>query len=195
MECHLSVYKMNGTRVMTLEFCEGKISFYLPEQTRSSSTDSELFTDIIEKCFDNEYQKEQEVLRKQLTGLVRKKNNKLQLYGTNDFVVHQRDNFFVYQNESLSLESVYDKILQTHLNDTIYVKDVFNAIHSFDEELEKTTCELIYKIIHHHQNGIINAERLITDTITELAHRRHCSTRENLKESSSSSSIMFIIHC
>ena len=74
------------------------------------------------------------------------------------------------------------------MNDTIYVKDVFNAIHSFDEELEKTTCELIYKIIHHHQNGIINAERLITDTITELAHRRHCSTRENLKESSSSSS-------
>ena len=59
--------------VMTLEFCEGKISFYLPEQTRSSSTDSELFTDIIEKCFDNEYQKEQEVLRKQLKGLVRKK--------------------------------------------------------------------------------------------------------------------------
>jgi len=187
----LEFYNMNGTRVITFDFCQGNISFSLPEQTQSSfsssssssSTDPEIFIDIIEKSFDEEYQKEQEVLRKKLSRLASKKNNKLQLYGTNEFVVHQRDNLFVYQNESLSLDDVYEKVLKTHLNDTIYIKDVLNAIHSFDEELQNTTCDLIYKITHHRNR--INAERLIGDTISELANRRHCSTTENLTESSS----------
>ena len=175
------LYKVNGTRVMTLDFCQGKISFSIPEQTRSSSSssvNSELFTDLIESCFYEEYQKEQEVLRKQLTRLSTKHNNKLQIYGTDEWVLHQRDHLFVYQDEVLnSLDSVYEKIIQTHLTDSITVKDVFDSIQSFDEELQHTTCEFIYKTTHNKSHIAINADRFIRETIGEIAKRRNSTTK------------------
>ena len=76
------------------------------------------------------------------------------------------------------------------MKDSITVKDVFDSIQSFDEELQHTTCEFIYKTTHNKSHIAINADRFIRETIGEIAKRRNSTSKTANDKHGSSSTIV-----
>ena len=175
----LEQYILNGNRVITLVFSQGNISFSIPVQHRSISSSDDSFIDLVESSFYKDSQKEQDLLHKQLNRLTKKDNSKLKIFNS-EWVLHQRDELFVYQKDFYnSVDSVFEKIIQTHFKETITLKDLFESIQSLDEELQFTICNLIYKLTHNTNHLAVNAERFIGDTIGDLAKRRNKHIRND----------------